>query len=166
MRKQRSNLEWHIAESDAEWERLYVPPPLSHLTPGANQHSLLERSFWNMGALLLLLVGIGYWAWRTEQARVRHADAQMTVADLYPVGVSWLESTRGVRYLVESPPATHAPHATRRAGGLPCARGTMEHDKPGDLSRSNGSIGNADRVCCNHLWPRAVAGAGGGLGPL
>jgi hypothetical protein len=63
MSKQAPTIDWHIAESEAEWERLQatlrpVQPPVSH-------RRLLQHYGLAAGILLLVLVGVGEWLWQT-----------------------------------------------------------------------------------------------------
>jgi hypothetical protein len=67
MDKRSPTVEWHIAHSEAEWERLQGSL-LPESEPSANHHQLLQYYFWRVAALLLLLAISGS-TWRpTEQA--------------------------------------------------------------------------------------------------
>jgi hypothetical protein len=67
MNKRTPRVEWMIAQSDADWERLQGPP-LPDCKPAAPRRRLLQRSFWSMAALFLLLMSAGDWWWRATQA--------------------------------------------------------------------------------------------------
>lgn len=70
MCKQTSKLEWHIAESDAEWEQqqaLLLP----ELALATNHHLRQKCHLWSVVMALLLLISAGGW-WRyATQAKLR-----------------------------------------------------------------------------------------------
>lgn len=68
MPKQTLPVEWLIAESEAEWQRLCAPPT-PDLTPPIQRHLAAQRFLGSVALLLCLLVGA--WWWRTHQIRVR-----------------------------------------------------------------------------------------------
>lgn len=60
MRKQPPHVEWHIAESEAEWEAIkHNATPLS---------TAPKRSYWMPLLLLILLLSGGGWLWQQEEA--------------------------------------------------------------------------------------------------
>lgn len=63
MRKQTPKLEWIVAESEADWEHLSAQPPLA-----SNLALFRKHTWWRIGALLLLLVGVSGWLWHTDSA--------------------------------------------------------------------------------------------------
>jgi hypothetical protein len=67
MNKQPPNVEWHIAHSDADWERLQGLA-LPESEPTANRPRPLLHYLWRMAALLLPLVTGGSGWWHPEQA--------------------------------------------------------------------------------------------------
>src|SRR5262245_19074562 len=67
MRKRAPNVEWQIAQSDADWER-WREPALPDLASAASRRRRLKYYVWGAAALLLLLAGTGNWWWRTTQA--------------------------------------------------------------------------------------------------
>src|SRR5215213_9753471 len=78
MRKQAPTVEWHIAESDADWERLRgAARPDSEPTSVSGWY--LNRYFWGVAALFLLLASAGGWVWHSEQDRTQPAEAKITV---------------------------------------------------------------------------------------
>lgn len=79
MRKGSPRFEWQIAESEAEWEQLRVPP-LSDGKPGANHSWRPHRYRCGVAGLLLLLAVIGDRWWRTTEAGVHQAGADTRVA--------------------------------------------------------------------------------------
>lgn len=54
MSKQTPTVEWIVAESEAEWERL-CPVPVLNLASERHRRLHLRRAFWCVTALLLLL---------------------------------------------------------------------------------------------------------------
>jgi hypothetical protein len=77
MRKRAPNLEWQIAESDADWERLSAPA-LPETPSAASRRWRLKNSCWGVVALLLLLTTGGYWWWRTLPGRMQQAEVEVT----------------------------------------------------------------------------------------
>jgi hypothetical protein len=77
MNKQTPSVEWTIAASDADWERLREPLRPAN-EPPAHRCRSLKRSFWRVAALLLLLAGAGDWWWRTTQAALPQPAANVT----------------------------------------------------------------------------------------
>src|SRR5215216_6555523 len=78
MRKQAPTVEWQITESDAEWERVRgAARPDSE--PTTVRGRCLNRSFWGVAALFLLLASAGGWVWHSEQGRTHPAEAEITV---------------------------------------------------------------------------------------
>jgi hypothetical protein len=77
MRKRAPNLEWQIAESDADWERRREPA-LPETPSAARRQRRLENFCWGMVALLLLLTTGGYWWWRTFPGRMQQAEVEVT----------------------------------------------------------------------------------------
>jgi len=55
MRKSTPTIEWHIAESDADWVQRPGSSPLA-ISAGASPHWRLQRILWPVAAPLLLLV--------------------------------------------------------------------------------------------------------------
>lgn len=71
MPKRTPPVEWYIAESDAEWQRLCAPS-----TPApSSQRRLAGRRFLGSVALLCLLAGA--WWWRANQAGVQQKEAEV-----------------------------------------------------------------------------------------
>ncbi len=64
MHKQAPNIEWLIAENDADWERQRILPDSE---PVVTRHWFLKRYAWGVAGLLLLLVVVGDWWGRTTQ---------------------------------------------------------------------------------------------------
>jgi hypothetical protein len=77
MSKRTPVVEWYVAESDADWERLHTPP-LPDVAPNATHRPRLNRSFWCVAALLLLLASTGGWRWRTAQSTTHPAATDLT----------------------------------------------------------------------------------------
>jgi hypothetical protein len=75
MRKQAPTIEWHMVDSDADWERLHAPS--LERAPDTNRRLRLQHYLWS-GVALLLVVGVGEWWWRTTQAVVPQLAADMT----------------------------------------------------------------------------------------
>lgn len=75
MDKRAPNLEWQFAENDADWEHRRAQL-LPEITPNDKRYLHLKRYLWIV-ATLLLLVCVGGWLWRTDQARARQANAKM-----------------------------------------------------------------------------------------
>lgn len=67
MWKQASTIDWQVAESEAEWERLQAPL-LPVETPAADPALRLRRFARRAVALLLLLASAGGWGWRPGTA--------------------------------------------------------------------------------------------------
>jgi hypothetical protein len=70
MSKRAPTIEWHMAESEADWMRLCAPPlPDSpqRVAPAAHKHSLPKQFLRRVVILSLVLVGVGGWGWRTVQ---------------------------------------------------------------------------------------------------
>lgn len=59
MPKRPPQVEWHIAESDAEWDALRTHAPLT---------ASARRSYWGAWLLILFALGIGVWFWRPDTA--------------------------------------------------------------------------------------------------
>lgn len=79
MRKRRPGVEWYIAESDAEWERLRW----SHVdgeSLSAYRCVTASRYLGASAAFLLLLVVVGGWWWPATQTELPQAKADMQVA--------------------------------------------------------------------------------------
>lgn len=73
MRKQTPDLEWQIAESEAEWEHqqaLRRP----EVTPASSCRLRQQRDLWCMTTLLLLLVVAGEWWQRSTAASLQVAE--------------------------------------------------------------------------------------------
>lgn len=64
MRKNAPTLEWHMSESDAEWERLQTQLPAA-LAPATIRRQQRKRTLWCMATILLLLA-VGGVGWRLE----------------------------------------------------------------------------------------------------
>src|SRR5262245_38381866 len=77
MDKRTPSIEWTVAESDAEWERLQEPT-LPDGEPAAHPHRRLQRYLWGAAVLLLLLGITGDWRWRATQVRAHQAAADAT----------------------------------------------------------------------------------------
>jgi hypothetical protein len=66
MRKQAPDVEWHVVESDADWERRSILL-LPEIVLVSNRHLPLKHYLWRMAALLPLLTSVGGGLWRTDQ---------------------------------------------------------------------------------------------------
>src|SRR5262245_39278931 len=77
MNKRTPSVEWTIAESDAEWERLQGSPP-SEGEADAHRQRRLKQYLWSVAVLLLLMVGGSDWWWHTAQVRAHQAAAGAT----------------------------------------------------------------------------------------
>ena len=78
MRKQAPTVEWHITESDAEWERVRgAARPDSE--PTTVRGRCLNRYCWGVAVLFLLLASADGWVWHSEQGRTHPAEAEITV---------------------------------------------------------------------------------------
>lgn len=60
MSKQIPTVEWIVAESEADWDRLCAPS-IPTISPPANKRMNRNRSLWVVGTLLLLLAGVSSW---------------------------------------------------------------------------------------------------------
>ena len=82
MRKPDSTFEWHMIESDTEWECLDQPSlPESMLTmiSPTQGHSSSQQFIWVVVALFLLFLGTGIW-WRyTAQTTLQQQEAELRV---------------------------------------------------------------------------------------
>src|SRR6266542_4321563 len=74
MSKQAPEVEWDIAQDDADWEHRCVLL-LPNIGLVSNRRLRLKRYLWRMAALLLLLASTGSWWWRTIQGRPHAAEA-------------------------------------------------------------------------------------------
>ena len=83
MHKQAPKLEWQIAESDADWERLQALSP--DRAPDTNRRLRLKHYLWSGAALLLLLVGVGEW-WRTAPPGLPQLPAELRTTAQQEVG--------------------------------------------------------------------------------
>jgi hypothetical protein len=83
MRKQTPNLEWQIAESEAEWEHQQAQRR-PEVTPANSGRLRQQRDLWCMATLLLLLVGTGEWWQRSTAAslQVAETDAHLPVQQI------------------------------------------------------------------------------------
>ena len=79
MRKQTLNLKWHIAESDAEWERLQVLL-LPDIPPAIRRRLQLKRYLWSAATILLLLAVTATWWRNSTQASLQAAEAALRTA--------------------------------------------------------------------------------------
>lgn len=79
MRKQAAKLEWHIAESEAEWESqqaLHLP----EVALAVGHRLRLKSYFWTAMTVLLCLTGAGGW-WRySTQTSLPAAEAELRMA--------------------------------------------------------------------------------------
>lgn len=67
MHKPKPPIEWHVAESEAEWQRLCAPPlPDATLNPATQRRLAAQRLLGSVAILLCLLTGA--WWWHTDQA--------------------------------------------------------------------------------------------------
>ncbi|HMN27480.1 MAG TPA: hypothetical protein PKE45_04925, partial [Caldilineaceae bacterium] len=83
MSKREPKVEWHVAKDDTDWAHLCTQPTqgmAQGVAPVAQDRSFAQQFFWEAAALLLLLAGVGGWAWRTDQGRTQQAAAQATMA--------------------------------------------------------------------------------------
>lgn len=87
MRKQAPNLDWQIAESDADWEQLYAPV-VPDITPDTSRCRRLKYCFWGVAALLLLLTTGGPRWWRIFPTRTQQTAAEVTTAQPVVSGVA------------------------------------------------------------------------------
>ena len=79
MSKQRPTVEWIVAESEAEWERL-CPPSIPDLSPHRNKRMGQNRNLWVVGTLLLLLASVrGSWSHGEQNALPPTADEIVTL---------------------------------------------------------------------------------------
>ncbi|MEZ4731005.1 MAG: hypothetical protein R3E79_28120 [Caldilineaceae bacterium] len=74
MSKRTPPVEWYVAESDAEWQRLCLPPIPDQ--PPSFQHRLAVQRFLGSVALFLCLLA-GVWWWRTNQEEVRQKEVEV-----------------------------------------------------------------------------------------
>jgi hypothetical protein len=77
MRNPIPAIEWQIAESDADWERLHVAPTPER-TPAADPSGRLKHYLAVVATLLVALMGAGSGLWRTDQAALPHPPAGVT----------------------------------------------------------------------------------------
>lgn len=97
MSKQTPTIEWIVAESEADWDRLCAPAIPNVASPANNRMDRKHR-LWVAGTLLLLLAsGSGWWSYSKQTAwRQPAVDMAVTV----PVAAGAMESDR--RSLVDT----------------------------------------------------------------
>lgn len=103
MARQLLTIEWIVAESDDDWDRLAT---LTH--PDKNLRRRRSHSRWVVAGLFLLLVGIGSWVWPAKQVTTLPPSVTMTVPEQQESGKAApdLDSLRAdlSGALSESPP--------------------------------------------------------------
>ena len=117
MKKQPPNIEWIVAESDADWEHLSAQslPDRTQVTQPRLQKTW---PLWSTIALLLLAVmSRGAWWWRSTQVRAQRTATPAQVLDPLPldpaaIGTNGLSSQSGLIALYQQ---------TRKVNGLRAA---------------------------------------------
>lgn len=92
MHKRIMTVEWHIAESDAEWNRVVGLPILAAHPPLFPKYSL-----WSLTTLFILLVVSGGWGWYIYQSRSHLTRAELSAATAQDLWIVTYNNNRLVK---------------------------------------------------------------------